>query len=232
MDDSELRTWFALRDLEQRFVMLLVKVPADPKRPELWVDYEDARAELAAPITVLRSCISDALGGAQGGRGDLGSRVFSAILIHYDERELSVKGPDWAAPKCPLLQSEHCGIYDGGDYFVEFLQDALRASSTPLLVLELLLFCLRSGFCGRFSGVDDPERQARIKELIERVERAGPVASAPEPARDLRAIEGAGFPLGYYLGAVGVVLSLWLVLQLASGIHERKLLGKDHCELR
>lgn len=228
----ELQVWFALRDLEVRFRHLLRRVPTDETRPELWTRYTEERAKLADGIKRLRASLVAALGEEPNFEESQAGRAFAVLLIHYDERELvkvDVRGQEHGMT---LLQTEHCGLYDGGERFFRFLEDALRSPATPPLVMQLFLFCLRSGFCGRYPSQEHPELREHFNELRRRVVVEGVTESVELPASPaLERIRGRGFPYSYYLGAFGALICIWLFLTLRAKAHETYRLGPQACEL-
>lgn len=202
--------WFALKDLEDAFEVLSHAAPSTPKqraRAELWSDYAARRGELEKPIRALESCLLQAFGSEAG----YAERALCALLIHYDERELSWVDRDNTGLPMPLFQSHYCNVYDGGERFYVYLEDALRASRTPPLLLQLFLFCLLGGFCGRYISVDDAERREKVRELRKRVgvlvNSPGNVQVISPPV--LPSIPTVPFPMRYYLAAVLAVLGLW-----------------------
>jgi type VI secretion system (T6SS) protein DotU len=218
----ELGVWFALRRLDADFNAMLARAPQSSARPELWADYQRARGSLTPRIATLETALALALPDLRARPGEsVWERILSAILIHYDERELAVVGQQTSMPRAALLQTEHCGIYDGGERFFDQLEDALRAASTPRLVLQLFLFCMRAGFCGRYADASHPERMACQEELCRRVakDRGARRQHAPARARRTR-IQGVGFPYPVYVVAVACVLGVWFALGALAEAHQ------------
>jgi hypothetical protein len=220
--EFELGVWFALRRLDAAFNAMLARAPVSSARPELWADYQRARGLLTPQIALLKTALELALPDPRAAERESSAwHVFSAILIHYDERELAVVGQKTASPRVELLQTTHCEIYDGGELFFSQLEDALRAASTPRLVLQLFLFCMRAGFCGRYPDASHPERLACQAELCRRVAKDRGAPRQQEPARPRRTrIEGIGFPYPVYVVAVACVLGVWFALGALAEAHQ------------
>ncbi|MFL5349767.1 MAG: DotU family type IV/VI secretion system protein [Hyalangium sp.] len=112
---------------------------------------------------------------------------------------------DW-----PLLQWKLFGIDSGGDRFYELADEKLAQRVAPLLVFELLHFCLTAGFEGRYAG-----STARLREYKEKLAARIPKPEAvpvPPPAPIQPPLVQA-FPLRYYVAsgcvAVFVPVLLW-----------------------
>jgi hypothetical protein len=218
---DSLEVWFALKDLEDAFNVLSQTAPSTPKqraRAELWSDYAARRGELDQPIRELESCLRRAFGSEAG----YAERALCALLIHYDERELVWVERDNTALPMPLFQSQYCNVFDGGERFYVYLEDALRASRTPPLLLQLFLFCLLSGFCGRYLTQEDAERREKVRELRKRVgalvNSGGNVRLGPAPVPP--PIATVPFPFRYYLAAVLAVVGLWIGFRLVASYQE------------
>lgn len=230
MTTADDQVWFALQELEQAFVGLRRESPVTPEqraRPELWSDYVARRQLLSEPIHTLRQRLFEAL----GSEGNYANRAFCAVLIHYDERELAWVDRDKTELPMPLFQSEHCQVYDGGELFFTYLEDALRASSSPPLLLQLFLFCLRSGFCGRYLRADDPERLEKEKELRKRVSAVvGSLGSVRVSSATTLPIRGATFPFTYYGIALAALVCLWFGFRFVAAVEEKREYSQP-CEL-
>ncbi|MGC4067275.1 MAG: DotU family type IV/VI secretion system protein [Polyangiaceae bacterium] len=232
---AELEVWSALRDLEEQFGRLLSRVGDAAQRREAVVGYVNARRELDEPIERLREHLVRALPEPRALRGESWvEQIFAAILIHFDEREL---GFDERLPRmnATLLQTEYANLRDGGERFYVFLERALRSRVTPPLVLQLFLFCMRSGFCGRFPTAEDPERLAYVTELTDwvspsRVGGSDAPRGTPQGVPQVSAIGGRRFPIGNYVVAAFVLFVLWSSLQVAASVHEVHLVGMTSCE--
>ena len=222
MTTADDQVWFALQELEQAFVGLRRESPVTLEqraRPELWSDYATRRQLLSDPIHALRQRLFEAL----GSEGDYAKRAFCAVLIHYDERELAWVDRDKTELPMPLFQSEYCQVYDGGELFFVYLEDALRASSSPPLLLQLFLFCMRSGFCGRYLRVDDPERLEKEKELRKRVSSVvGSLGAVRVPSATTLPIRGATFPFTYYGIALAALVCLWFGFRFVAAVEEKR----------
>lgn len=233
-EPATLRVWFAIRDLELAFERLLGRVPSGSERPEAWLVYHKERQVLVPRIESLRQALDATLGPSSEGELPLAEQCFCALLIQWDERELMALGPG-VSRHCPeLWQTQFCAVYDGGERFFRYLEQALRLARAPALVLQIFLFCLRSGVRGRYSRMDHPERLAFEQELSRRVGAEGPQPSsaallaAPAPKR----IAGAQFPFVYYLGALAFVCGVWLFLRYDAQQEQTVQLGSEACKLK
>lgn len=111
---------------------------------------------------------------------------------------------DW-----PLLQWKLFGIDSGGDRFYELADEKLSQRVAPLLVFELLHFCLTAGFEGRYAG-----STARLREYKEKLAARIPKPEAvpvPPPAPVQPPLLHA-FPLRYYVASGGVVVLVPVLL--------------------
>ena len=148
--------------------------------------------------------------------------AMTAITAFADERERVALGPLAGSWRLPLLQTDLVEIDDGGDRFFAQLEELLGRADVHALIFEIHLYCLRAGFVGRFR-----ERRHDLERLQERVARRvlgghgrrphAPLIVAEPPAR--RRVGFLGFPLRYYLGALGALIALFLGLRVASN-HE------------
>jgi type VI protein secretion system component VasF len=219
-EELELAVWVALRRLEEAYRRLVTLVPQKPEQVERWTAYRRARAELATPILKLKMALEQALPDPRARAGESNAeRALAALLIHYDERELAT-AQGGAAGAALLLQTEYCGLYDGGERFFVLLEDALRSPATPSLVLQLSLFCLRSGFCGRYPSLDDPERLAHQDELCQRVGKRPEPLGVPKATPPLERIPGQNFPYLVYLSALALLGCVWLGLHSLAKAHQ------------
>lgn len=82
-----------------------------------------------------------------------------------------------------LLQSELFQINYGGDVFYEFVDERLAKPDTPVLVFEVLLYCLSAGFVGKF-GADGGKVQRYKGLLSERIPGALPPQRKRRRRRD------------------------------------------------
>lgn len=218
-EELELAVWVALRRLEEGYRRLMTLVPARPEQLELWTRYRRARADLQGPIVKLREALERALPDPRARPGESNAeRALAALLIHYDERELA-EAQGGAAGAAPLLQTEYAGLYDGGERFYWLMEEALRSVATPGLMLQLLLFCMRSGFCGRYASASDPERLAYQAELCQRVARRDEPRPTPA-ASPLPRIVGQQFPYAFYAGALALLVVFWLGLHQVARAHQ------------
>ncbi|RKH10784.1 hypothetical protein D7V97_13035, partial [Corallococcus sp. CA053C] len=87
-------------------------------------------------------------------------RPFTYLL---DERVL-LRLTDAEQPLWPLLQYRLFSESDGGEAFYTLADAHLARPGTPALLFELLLFCLKTGFGGRYQG-----NTAKLREYQERL---------------------------------------------------------------
>lgn len=145
--------------------------------------------------------------------------AMTAITAFADERERVALGPLAETWRLPLLQTELVEIDDGGDRFFTQLEELLRRADVHAIIFEIHLYCLRAGFVGRFR-----ERRHDLERLQERVAQRvlggqgrrphAPLILPEAPAR--RRVGFLGFPLRYYLGALGAAIALLVGLRIAS----------------
>ena len=227
----ELEVWFALRRLDEIFERSLAALSIQPRRAELRVDYAKAREALGAPIEALRAALERALPEPRALPGESCAEItFAALLIHYDERELAHGGGLSSSSGGELLQTQYAHLYDGGEQFYVYLERALRSPAPPSLMLQLLLFCLRAGFCGRYAQLDDRERLAYVDELSRRVGR--PPSSSSEvawPVPPVERIQGARFPFLLYAAGVLSLVLVWLALNSVADAHQSARTGLKEC---
>lgn len=228
----ELEVWFALRRLDEMFERSLSLSSREPRRAELRVDFVKAREALAAPIEALRAALERALPEPRALPGQSSAEIiFAALMIAYDERELARGGELSAASGGVLLQTRYAGLYDGGEELFVYLERALRAPAPPGLMLQLFLFCLRAGFCGRYPQIDDPQRLAYVDELSRRVGK--PPATTGEvswPAVPLERIAGARFPYLLYVAGVLSLVLVWMALNSIADAHQSARTGLMECD--
>jgi hypothetical protein len=228
---QELEVWFAVRRLDEAFQRSLKVASVEPHQAELKVDYTKARKALDAPIEVLRVMLQRALPEPRALPGESSAEItFAALLIHYDERELERGGQLSASDGGVLLQTKFARLYDGGEEFYVYLERVLRAPSPPSLVLQLFLFCLRAGFCGRYAKTDDPQRMAFVDELSRRVGK--PPSSTSDvswPVPPLERIRGANFPYLLYAAGVLSLVLVWLALNSVADAHQSARTGLKEC---
>jgi type VI secretion system protein ImpK len=135
------------------------------------------------------------------------SAVFEAMLplvIHADELITARLGEDDAA-SWPLLQQELYGVEAGGDLFYQLADQRLAAPAAGPLTLEVLLFCLQSGFLGR--GGEDPETLASYRARLAAAIPEPPLP-LPAPPRVLRVRTPARSGAVYYAVTIAVILLL------------------------
>ncbi len=233
-DQAALRVWFAIRSLELEFERLLSRVPTQADRAEAWASFTRERTALAPHIESLREALHSALGDLTGRDPSLAEQCLCALLIQWDERELRALGEAGRGQSVELWQTRFCECYDGGERFFLYLEQALRLAHPPALALQIFLFCLRCGVCGRYASADHPERVAFEEELARRVAAEGPQPSAaatPRPELSER-IAGARFPFSYYLAALAFLCGVWLLLRYDAHQEETLQLGSEPCKLK
>jgi hypothetical protein len=230
-DHLDLEVWSAVLQIERQ-LDALTSYRVAPERPELRNEYLRKRERLDTPIIALRTAIELAVPELACAAGDSWARrSFLAVLIMIDERELSNATVADALSSAGLFQTKYANIYDGGETFFSYVEQALRSRSTPALVLQLLLYCLRAGFCGRYTNGDAPERLAYLHELTDRVSPPQP-SRIPPPADSATVperIEGRRFPFEYYLIAALVLFCMWGGLKVSALTHEATQLGRTEC---
>jgi type VI secretion system protein ImpK len=108
-------------------------------------------------------------------------------------------------PLWPLIQQRLFGQDSGGDHFFDVAEARLNQADTPVILLEMLYFCLLAGFQGRHSdnAAKLHEFKERLKARIPRPLPPGAAGAAP-PVEPMPIYE---FPLRYYL-ATGLVVAL------------------------
>ncbi len=119
-------------------------------------------------------------------------------------RLADVEQSDW-----PLLQYKLFGTDSGGDRFYELANEKLEQRGAPLIVFELLHFCLTAGFEGRYAG-----STARLREYKEKLAARIPKPEAvpvPPPGPVQPPLLHA-FPLRYYVASAGVVVLVPVLL--------------------
>lgn len=245
----ELPVWGVLRKLDAEFALAAKQARSEARRPELWQAYLEERAKLEAVIEELTMRLEQAL--PEGTRSadahePSWKRCLAAVLIYYDERELRLLSALHVEHPPRLWQTRYCQIYDGGERFFSYLEDALRSPATPPLVLRVFLYCLRSGYQGKYAewtgreGAlrDDDSTQPEREDDI-RVARAGRDAYLSElrarvapkeslaveqsaPRRQVARVHGVGFPYTDYLIALAVVLAVYLGLKTAAASHQNE----------
>lgn len=113
-------------------------------------------------------------------------QILLPLVIHCDELVLR-RLPPKDRPTWRLLQSERYKIDHGGDVFYQLIEERLLKADTPVLTFEVLYFCLRDGFVGRFEA--DP---SKIATYMARLAARIPMPALPTPKkRRKRAGNGA-----------------------------------------
>ncbi len=145
--------------------------------------------------------------------------AMTAITAFADERERVALGPLADTWRLPLMQTELVEIDDGGDRFFAQLEELLRRADVHALIFEIHLYCLRAGFVGRFrERRHDLERlQQRVAQRVLGGQGRRPHAPPPPPPAPVsRRVGFLGFPLRYYLSALGAAIALFVGLRIAS----------------
>lgn len=144
--------------------------------------------------------------------------VLYPLVIHFDEmvmRRLSKE----EQTRWQLLQKDLFNINDGGDVFFDFINERLRTSDTPLMVFEVLYFCLSDGFIGKFSN--DVGKLDQYKgQLLEKIQLPElPAAKNKKRRRD--ELEPAKKPISprwFYAGTLGCLLLIGALFVLFTNI--------------
>ena len=154
------------------------------------------------------------------------------IVLYCDEIVLN-KLPKAARPAWPLLQTELFQLNDGGERFFQLADEKLAQTQAPMLLLEVLYYCLGRGFLGRYLG--EPAKVLPYKaQLAERLQllaeqqrpssqyrRAERKARRPE-TDPTAALPGAHLPLAapllLYLATFLLVFAVPLVLFALSNL--------------
>jgi type IV/VI secretion system ImpK/VasF family protein len=196
------------RDGERLRDAALAGEPA-PAPPPL---YGKRRAVLRESLSMADAALTAYVGGRQR------YQCLVALVAFLDERERIALGGLAEGWGLPPHQRELLDIDDGGDRFFDELADASARRDTHGLVLEIFLFCLRSGFVGRHRDHRFQLDQT-VAELTERVRRDQPVpvaavTAAPAARRPRLAL--IGFPVRTYVVAGGLVALLFAGLHLVS----------------
>lgn len=160
------------------------------------------RAELLGKLSELKTGLRTQLS-----EKDVGM-VLLPLVIHIDElvmRRLSAdEQTQWA-----LLQRELFELQNGGEVFFEFIQERLNMPDTPLLLFDVLYFCLSDGFAGKFG--DEPGRIEQYKRLL--VEKI-PHPALPQPVSRKRRGKEEAAPGA----AVVPVRALWFYVSAILGV--------------
>ncbi len=128
---------------------------AQPNQSQSFQGTAPATSALEELRTALRECLAELETRLVSQVSDLEvHQVLLPLIIHTDEIVLR-RLPAKEQTRWPLLQRERFEIDDGGDVFYRFADERLQHADTPVLVFEVLYFCLADGFVGRYSGVAD-----------------------------------------------------------------------------
>lgn len=161
------------------------------------------RAAVREQLDLLRSRLSETLS-----ERDVYLALFP-IVAYCDERVqtryLAAHHLTW-----PSLQLELFQIQDAGEVFYETVDDLLMKPATLPFIHEVFLFCLKSGFLGRYES-----NPITRNEYMERLQMKIPVASwetaVPErPA--VIAIDKTRSPYWHYAAAGAAILLAYMVL--------------------
>jgi type VI secretion system protein ImpK len=134
------------------------------------------------------------------------------LVIHVDEMVTTRLAPDDAA-SWPLLQQQNFGVDAGGDLFYRLADRRLAAPAAAPLTVEVLLFCLQSGFLGRAS--EDPDLVAGYRRRLAEAlpETTLPAIAAPPV---LRPSVGTSSGAGYYVATIVLIVVLPFLALVAS----------------
>ncbi len=108
-------------------------------------------------------------------------------------------------PIWPLIQQRLFGQDSGGDHFFDLTEARLNQPDTPVILLEMLYFCLLAGFQGRHS--DNAAKLHEFKEQLKARIPRPPPPGVPEAAPPVEPMPIYELPLRYYL-ATGLVVAL------------------------
>jgi type IV/VI secretion system ImpK/VasF family protein len=190
----------------------VLKPLRETQTPQLlaMTDLLDLRSKLRAYLLALRDVISE-----QYTERDA-YQVLFPLIAHCDELiKLSIQENqqlDW-----PPLQMELYQVANAGDLFFEQLESALKQSETLGLVYEVFYFCLRDGFCGRYSG--NPMRLNDYCVLLRQHIRVQPFPSSGLSTTPVNNRSHFRIPYYFYwVTAIGLLISVYFFLvNLASG---------------
>lgn len=132
---------------------------------------EDLRREINSSIDKLQATLNSELTENEV------HQILLPLVIHCDELVLR-RLPPQDRPTWRMLQNERYKINDGGDVFYQLIEERLLKADTPLLTFEVLYFCLRDGFVGRFES--DP---SKIATYMTRLAARIPMPALPTPKK-------------------------------------------------
>jgi type VI protein secretion system component VasF len=150
--------------------LLLPLREVDAKSTPEMIDLVELRSQLRSQLEALRTVITE-----RYSERDAYFVIFP-LTAHCDEvvkmMILDTQNLVW-----PPLQQELYQVDDAGDLFYELLDNALIKLDTLPLVYEVYYFCLRDGFCGRYSLHPDrvTDYLLKLKEHI----RLQPITISP-----------------------------------------------------
>jgi type IV/VI secretion system ImpK/VasF family protein len=135
-------------------------------------------------------------------------QVLLPIVIYCDELVRGITRG--AVLRWEPLQSELLNIDNGGELFFWSMEDRLRESETPPLVLEVYYFCLSDGFEGMYQG-----DRAKIADCKDRLKKRIPSKSsaayvAPKESKGPLILP---FPWKYYAMAAGTLVGVYILLR-------------------
>jgi type VI secretion system protein ImpK len=211
----KLEHWQSLLRTQRQVRMILDQsLPPEPgsgeERTQVLVGAQGLvllQQQLAAEVGALRN----ALGGAY--REEEIDEAVRPYVYFVDEMVLR-RLAEREQAEWPMLQYKLFGTDSGGDRFYEVADEKLAQRGAPVLVFELLHFCLTAGFEGRYAG-----NSARLREYKEKlaVRIPKPEAVPAPPAAPSQAPLVHNFPWRYYAvsGCVAVVVPvlLWWLSQ-------------------
>lgn len=132
---------------------------------------EDLRREINSSIDKLQATLNSELTENEV------HQILLPLVIHCDELVLR-RLPPQDRPTWRMLQNERYKINDGGDVFYQLIEERLLKADTPVLTFEVLYFCLRDGFVGRFEA--DP---SKIATYMTRLAARIPMPALPAPKK-------------------------------------------------
>jgi type IV/VI secretion system ImpK/VasF family protein len=178
--------------------LLLPLREANAQATMVTIDLVELRSQLRSQLEVLRTVITE-----RYSERDAYFVIFP-LTAHCDEvvkmMILATQDLEW-----PSLQQELYQVADAGDLFYELLDNALTKSDTLPLVYEVYYFCLRDGFCGRYSL--HPDRATDYLQKLQEHIRLQPITTSPLISASTKRSYFRIPNYSYYLGT-GLVLVL------------------------
>ena len=167
-------------------------------------DLIEVRGKVRAELEVLRAAISQ-----QYSERDAYFVLFP-LMAHCDE-VVQMLILDTHQLAWPPLQWELYQVADAGDVFFELLDNALSKPETLPLIYQVYYFCLKDGFCGRYSGNPD-----QIAEYLRKLAKHIDLQPLPSsPASEVAPVNKAYFRIPnhfYYTVAAGLLIAFYFLL--------------------